>query len=316
MPDRRPSLDRQAADILLSVIETPQAVITSAVLDEFYTAKAAALKASGLFELKGHQRVAVSLADHDDEPINLSWSSEHRGYGYFSPSAGWVPVSDSQMASFCISFEKLFERMLERLDCSTRTPPTVLLPDLLWEVGEVRLPGRGKRVPLWIGRRLDNPKVWSRFAETVRARPAPGLRIVLSLTPADRLPAPIHQGHSIIAVRDIADHANGLVVDPDLLAARIALGSPSVDALITIAADGAAVTVRGKRYAFSGSKQRALIRQLYESWQAGSPECLTAEVLEKAAYNDSVNTLAKVFSGRKDWLEFIKEEHGRCWMFL
>jgi hypothetical protein len=315
MRDRRPSLDRQAIDILFSVIETPPALVTSAVLDGFYAAMASALKESGLLKLKGHQRAAVSLADHDDEPINLSWSPEHRGYGYFSPSAGWVSVLDSQMASFCVSFEKLFEHILERLDLSTRASPTVLLPDLLWEIGEVRLPGRSKRVPLWIGRRLADPKVWGRFAETVRARPAPGLRIVLSLTPADRLPVRIHQGHSIIAVRDIVDHASGLVVDPDLLEARITSGVTLTDALITMAADGASVTVRGKRYAFSGSKQRALIRRLYEAWQSGSPECLTTEVLENAEYSDSVNTLTKAFSGRTDWRDFIKEERGRCWMF-
>jgi len=315
MPDRQPSLDQQTIDILLSVIETPHAVVTSAALDGFYAAKAPALKASGLLELKDHRRAAVSLADHDDEPVNLSWSPEHRGYGYFSPSAGWVPVSDSKMASFGISFEKLFEHLLDRLDLSTRASPTILLPDLLWEIGEVRLPGRSKRVPLWIGRRLADPKVWSRFAETVRARPAPGLRIVLSLTSADRLPALIHQGHSIIAVRDIVDHASGLVVDPDLLAARIASGTTSTDALIAMAADGASVTVRGKRYAFSGSKQRAVIRQLYEAWEAGKPECLTAEVLEAAGYSDSVNTLAKAFSRNSDWREFIAEGKGRCWMF-
>lgn len=316
MPDRPPSLDPQAVDILLSVIETPHAVITSAALDGFYAARAPALTASGLLELKDHRRAAVSLADHDDEPVSLSWSPEHRGYGYFSPSAGWVPVSDSQMASFGISFEKLFKRMLERLDLSTRASPTVLLPDLLWEIGEVRLPGRSKRVPLWIGRRLADPKVWDRFAETVRARPAPGLRIVLSLTSADRLPPLIHQGHSIIAVRDIVDHASGLVVAPDLLAARVASGTTSTGTLIAMAADGASVTVRGKRYAFSGSKQRAVIRQLYEAWEAGNPECLTAEILEAAGYSDSVNTLNKAFSGRTDWRDFIKEEHGRCWMFL
>lgn len=154
MPDRQPSLDQQTIDILLSVIETPHAMITSAALDGFYAAKAPALKASGLLALKDHRCAAVSLADHDDEPVNPSWSPEHRGYGYFSPSAGWVPVPDSQMASFGISFEKLFEHLLGRLDLSTRASPTILLPDLLWEIGEVRLPGRSKRVPLWIGRRL------------------------------------------------------------------------------------------------------------------------------------------------------------------
>lgn len=315
MSERALSFDRQAADLLLSVVETPHAVVAGPALDDFHAAIAPALKASGLLEMKDHQRAAVSLADHDDEPVNLSWSPEHRGYGYFSPSAGWVTVPDSQMATFRVSFEKLFDRLLERLDLQTRAAPMALFSDLLWEIGNVRLPGRGKRVPLWIGRRLSDPDVWRQFTDTVRVRPAPGLRIVLSLTPASRLPAQLLHGHSIISVRDVADHANSLVVDPELLAARVASGSQQGDALITMAADGAFVTVRRQRYAFSGSKQRAVVRHLYEALQAGSPECLTAEVLETAGYSDSVNTLAKAFSGRKDWREFIKEEHGRCWMF-
>ena len=51
--------------------------------------------------------------------------------------------------------------------------------------------------------------------------------------------------------------------------------------------------VRGKRYAFSGSKQRSIVRQLFEAWSTGNPECLTASVLETAEYSPNINTLAK-----------------------
>lgn len=296
------------------MIETPNAVVCGSVLDGYYGRVVPELKAIGILEPKDHLRATASLVDHEDEPVNLTWSAEHRAYGYFSPSAGWVTVPGEQLATFRVGFEKLFDRLLGRLDLSPRSSPTALVADLLWEAGEVRLPGRSRRVPLWIGRRFGDPMVWNRFAETVRARPAPGLRIVLSLTPTDRLPAHVHLGHSLIAVRDVADHS-GLIVDPDLLAARVASGSQQSDDLIRMAADGASITMRGKRYAFSGSKQRAVIRQLYEAWNAGSPEILTAQVLEAAGYSDSVNTLAKAFSRRTDWRDFIKEEHGRCWMF-
>ena len=60
----------------------------------------------------------------------------------------------------------------------------------------------------------------------------------------------------------------------------------------------------------SGSKQRAIIRQLFEAWQSGQPERLTAEVLETAGYSDSVNTLTKASPKRSDWRDFIEEKHG------
>jgi hypothetical protein len=309
------SIDRKAADLLLSVIETPDAVISGSVLDGYYGRVAPALKAAGILQPKDHSRAAVSLVDHEDEPVNLIWSSEHRAYGYFSPAAGWVSVPGDQLAMFRVNFSKLIGQLVERLDLSPRTASVELVPDLLWEVGDARLPGRSKRTAVWIGRRLGDPAIWRTFIDAARKRPAPGLRVVLSLTPRNRLPTDVHLGHTLIDVRDVADH-NGLAVVPDLLAARIAAGSQLSDDLITMAADGASLTVRGTRHAFSGSKQRAIIRQLYGAWKSGHPELLTAEVLETAGYSTSVNTLAKAFSGRPEWRDFIREENGRCWLFL
>ncbi|ABA05219.1 hypothetical protein Nwi_1959 [Nitrobacter winogradskyi Nb-255] len=309
------SIDRKAADLLLSVIETPDAAIRGSVLDGYYGRVAPALKEAGILQPKDHLRAAVSLADHEDEPINLTWSPEHRAYGYFSPTAGWVSVPGDQLATFRVNFSRLLDQLVERLDLSPRSAPVELVPDLLWEVGDARLPGRSKRTPVWIGRRLGDPAIWKRFIDTARKRPAPGLRIVLSFTPGNCLPTDVHLGHTLIAVRDVADHY-GLAVVPDLLAARVAAGSQLNDDPITMAADGASLTVRGTRYAFSGSKQRAIIRQLYDAWKSGHPELLTAEVLESAGFSTSVNTLGKAFSGRSDWREFLNEEHGRCWMFL
>jgi hypothetical protein len=316
MSDTKRGLSHAAVDLLLRVVETPNALIAGPVLTDYYRPVANQLQTHGLLVPDGYEAATTSLADHDDVPVSVTWSAEAGGYGYFSASAGWIAVPTNRLNTFRVSFNQLFDRVLARLDLSTHVSPTSLRPDVLWEVGEVRLPGRSKRVSLWIGRRLADPKVWNWFCDTVRARPAPGLRIVLSLTPADRLPAQILQGHSIIAVRDIADQAGSLVVDPNLLAARVASGTQQGDGLISIAADGASVMVRGQRYVFSGSKQRAIIRHLYEAWHASSADCLTAEVLQHAGYMDSVNTLRKAFSRRTDWRDFIAEKNGRCWMFL
>lgn len=300
---------------MLSVVETRDAVISGSVLDGYYGQVAPALKAAGILQPKDHSRAAVSLVDHEDEPVHLIWSPEHRAYGYFSPTAGWVSVPGDQLATFRVNFSKLIGQLVERLDLSPRTAPVELVPELLWEVGDARLPGRSKRTAVWIGRRLGDPAIWRSFIDAARKRPAPGLRVVLSLTPRNRLPTDVHLGHTLIDVRDVADH-NGLAVVPDLLAARIAAGSQLSDDLITMAADGASLTVRGTRHAFPGSKQRAIIRQLYDAWKSGHPELLTAEVLETAGYSTSVNTLAKAFSGRPEWRDFIREENGRCWLFL
>lgn len=311
--DRR--LDPVAVELLRRVVETPRARITGEALADHHGAAGASLQSSGLLEPDGFETTTASLADHDDSPVTVTWSTDAAGYGYFSPTSGWVTVPADRLEMFRVSFGNLFKHLLQKLDLTAPATSTPLLPDTLWEVGEVRLPGRTKRVPLWIARRLSDPKVWASFVEAVRLRPAPGSRIVLSFTPADRLPAQILNGHAIIGVRDVAHHEDSLVVDPEILAARVTSGAMLTDALIVMAADGASLTVRGNRYAFPGSKQRAIIRHLYEAWTTGNAECSTAEVLEAAGSSGSVNTIAKAFSGRTDWREFIKEERGQCWLF-
>jgi len=315
MSEAEQGLPRAEGDLLSAIAETPKATISGAVLMDYYGAVAPTLLDRGLLVPQGYETATTSLADHDDVPVTVTWSPEHQGYGYFSPSAGWVTVPADRLVTYRIAFERLLHQVAAPLFASKRVTPTPLLPDLLWELGDVKLLGRSQPVPLWIGRRIADAGVWSQFVEIVRVRPAPGLRIVLSLTPGDRLPAHILNGHSIIPVRDVAQHYTGLAVDPDLLAARVGAGSAPTNALIVMAADGASLTVRGRSYGFPGSKQRAVIRHLHNAWRTVRPECLTVDVLNSAGYRDTVNTLAKAFSGRTDWRDFIHEQQGRCWMF-
>lgn len=307
-------LDPVAAGLLHRVIETPGGRITADALAD-HCGAGTSLQSSGLIEPDGFETTTTSLADHDDTPVSITWSADQGGYGYFSPASGWVPVPADRLGVFRVNFTNLLKHVLQQFDLPSHATPTTLLADSLWEVGEVRLPGRTKRVPLWVARRLDDPKVWASFLETVRLRPAPGLRVVLSFSPTARLPAQVLNGHAIISIQDVGHHQDGLVVDPEILAARVISGAVATDALIVMAADGASLTVRGHRYAFPGSKQRAIIRHLYEAWASGNAECSTTEVLEAADYSGSVNTIAKAFSGRTDWREFIKVEQGRCWLF-
>ena len=311
----RASLTRAAADLVLAVAATPTAHISGAVLHDEFEALGQELDGLALLLKDGYDLAAASLADHDDAPVSVTWSPQDQSWGYFDPTAGWVQVSEERLISYRLNFGTLLPRIVGGLYAAKTIPCTPIIPDHLWEMGDVKLRGRGQRVPLWIARRLTDSMVWAAFTEAVGKRPAPGLRIVLSLTPTDRLQKDIYQGHSIVALRDVALTADPLIVDPLILAARVAGGARRDDQLISIAAEGATVTVRGKTYKFTGVKQRAIIRFLYDAYHAGAPICVTSQVLEAAECGVSVNTLAKVFAGREDWREFIAEGGGRCWMF-
>lgn len=309
------ALSRAAANLILAVAATPVARISSAILRDEFEDVAAELEDNALLRKDGQDFAAASLADHNDAPVSVTWSPQDQNWGYFSPSAGWVAVPEDRLTSYCLNFDILLPRVVAELYAARTIPCTPIIPEHLWEMGDVKLPGRGQRIPLWIARRLTDRAIWASFTEAISRRPAPGLRIVISLTPTHRLEKDIHLGHSIIALRDVALAADPLAVDPAILAARVGGGARHDGKLISIGAEGAVVNVRGKIYRFTGVKQRGIIRCLHEAYDAGAPECVTSQVLEAAECGSSVNTLAKAFSGRTDWRDFIAEEGGRCWMF-
>lgn len=315
MTSSSPKTDPRLLVLISAIAETPAARISGQVLSTFHRHTGDQLLADGLLSAVGEEAVATSMADHDDEPVTLSLSPDGRSFGYFSPNAGWVVPATGERAVYGLQFGSLFEKVLVGLDCPQASRPTELIPNTLWEVGSARVPRRAARVPVWIARRLADPGTWQTVLEQVRRRPAPGLRLILSLTPDERIPETFVRGHEIVAIQSVMDLDHGLRIDPDILAARLANG-PLDDSPVSMKADGGSITVRGKTYTFTGTKQRAIIRHLYEAWRDGDPQCLTAEVFEAAGSGDQVRSLGKAFKGRTDWREFIKEEGGQCWIFL
>jgi len=308
-------MDRQTVDLLFNIVETPNGTVSGAVLADHFGSQAGQLISANLLEHCGIQLATTSMVDHDDAPVSLTWSAEHNGYGYFSSSAGWVTVPGERLAVFGVKFPILLAQMAVQLDVVSRAGATALVPELLWEIGDARIGRRSHLVPIWFSRRLHDQSVWQQLEETAHARPAPRMRVLLTTTPRKRWYRERLPSHAIIDVRDVSDHRNGISIDPEILSARIDGGHEPLTEQLWHSADFGLIKLMGKDYRFTGSKHRQIIRQLVEAYQARSPLCLTVTVLEDAGCRDSVNTLAKAFSGRQDWRDFIKEEAGNCWIF-
>jgi hypothetical protein len=315
MSKATPALDGKAVDLLLNILETPKATISGAVLHDYFGRQSGQLISANLLEHCGNELATTSMADHDDAPVSVTWSAEHSGYGYFSASAGWVTVPDERLAVLAVRFPILLAQMTVELDFASGSRATVLIPGLLWEIGDARLGGRSYRIPIWFARRLYERSVWQQLKDATLSRPAPRMRFLLTSTPRNRWLEARLPGHEIVDVRGVFDHGLGIIIDPAILAARIDGEHERQQGAIWHSADFGLIKVNGKDYRFTGSKQRQIVRQLVEAYQAGSPICLTASVLTEADCGNSVNTLAKAFSGRQDWRDFIREEAGNCWIF-
>ena len=296
-----------------SIAQGPGASISAVALDYAPPRARRQLMATGLLIPGPKQSVVVSMADHDDEPVSLSLSPIDGRLGYFSHSAGWVAVSDDEIASYVLDRAALAARVVAQLDGSWLPTPAAIIPDAVWELGTARLPRRSQRVGIWFAPRLLGDSGMALITEAKRKRPASGLRIVLTFTREEAVPQGFVDGHQIVSIPSVVDFHDGLAIDPGILAGR--LSAPPHDGRpLAVSADGGTVHLHGRKFTFTGSKQKAIIRALWAAYDAGEPECSTAAVLTEAECGPSVNTLAKLFKGRTDWREFITERDGVCWI--
>ena len=218
----------------------------------------AQLRDAGFLVADGHASATASLADHDDVPVGVEWSADNNGYGYFDPGAGPVLVDNARLAHYRTDMSAVIKSLLANCDMRSSHLPPPLIDDIFWELGDMRISGRPKRVSTWFARRLHVPEVWDKVRSMMRSRPTSGLRIVLTSTLAPNLPVEIEQRHQVVPVFDVLEHGAGLIVDAAILAARINNPFGREGELIQHAAEFGWVVIRGKRFVSRArSKTRA-----------------------------------------------------------
>ncbi len=294
-------LEPKAVELLLSILENPGGKISGSLLSDHYPKQAAALNAANLLKLCGHLPVAVSLEDHDDEPVALTWSADHDGYGYFSPSAGWVTVPHERLAVFGVNYPVLLAQMMVQFDLASRGAATALIPDILWEVGDARIGRRKTRTSIWFARRLYDPAIHRQIVDAAARRPNTQIRLLLTTTTAARLPDQPIPGHLIVPVGDVFDFGAGLAIRPDILTARLD-GTSHIDVKerLYLSPDGRKLIINGNvTINFKSRIHITIIRQLVDGFKNGK-RYRASELLDVAG--SSAKTLRQAF-GTKRWKE-------------
>jgi hypothetical protein len=308
-------MDRRAVDLLFSVIETPNATISGAVLSDRFGSQAGQLIPAKLIEQRGSQLAATSMADHDDAPISVTWSAEHNGYGYFSPSVGWVTVPDERLAVFGVNFPIVLARLMVQFDIASRAGAIPLVPELLWEIGDARLGRRTQRVPIWFVRRLFDREVWREVKDVAGRRPLAHIRVLLASTPPARLPDEPLPGHLIVSVRDVIDFGAGLAVRPDVLVARLdGAHRPDVREAVYLSPSGQQLILNGAvTIDFKADIHITIIRKLVQGFKDGK-RFGARDLLDEAQSN--ATTLRQAF-GKQRWIQlepYLKTQNGH-WGF-
>ena len=305
-------IDERAARLFCNIAEAPTARIAGAVLHEYHPASAASLIGAGFLVPDAPVPVATSLVDHDDEPVNLEWSPEHNGYGYFSPNAGWVHVDPEQLQQYRVDMGAFIRRLTSRLDLPAKAKPSERITGLLWEIGDARLPGRGGRVSVWFSRRLTDRDAWRQIAAYLNDHPPADFRVVVTTSPTASLAASELTRHELFALDDLVDHSAGLVVEPGYLAAQLKTGAASRAAdPVRHAAGFRNVWVGDREFQFRGDKHRQIVEYLFNAWNAGEGSVSIAEMFTELEFETS-SRLRDIFKGHRDWTDLIEVKAGAC----
>ena len=305
---------KPAIELLFRVMEARGTTVAGATLTEYFPRAAETLLASGLLVPQGHVPVVAAMDDYEDEPMPAAWSAEHRGFGYHNNVGRWVSLDDTEIAAYRIDYARVLAAMLLPFERQGAANPTALIPDHLWDIGTIRIPGAKAAVPVWFGRRLGDPQVWARLADLLERRPSSETRVVLTSTRGDRLEKPPNRRCALVSVADVLEAPDGLAISPRVLAARVFPGHVQRRQPIDHSEDYGIVWLRDETLRFRGDKQRRLLEQLFEAYWSGTPVLRVSAVLSEAGFSDKTNSLSKAFSGRDDWQKFIRQSEGNCWI--
>ena len=300
-------LETEAVDLLLSILEQPEPVISGVAAVDHYPFDVAALHTAGLLIGDGDEAVA---ADERDRPVTLDTSPAAGTLGYFDSDTGWSDVDSARLRRYRADMSAVMAAILSRVDPGRSAPRKELLPGLLWEWGDVRLGRRANLAPIWFGRHLSGPDVWRQLQEVTRARPA-GVspRIILTSTgAADLGPAP--ERHVLVDIRDVL--GDGLAVDPKILGARLEPDATSHDEPISVSADGRIVRFYGQTFHFAkGDKQRQVVGYLHRRYLAGDSSVASAEIIADLDFGANTR-IRDLFKGSPAWKTLLIERKGVC----
>jgi hypothetical protein len=313
MSDPASGLSADAVNLLLTVLEAPEARVSGAALAEFFPDAGRALIGVGALAADGYDSVATSTADHDDAPVTLSWRDDVGGYAFFSPSAGWVAVENERLVRYRADFTWVLRNVARQIRVLRTVEPRCVVDGHLWEVGPAWIGHRRHMTPVWLGRRLGYPGILSAAASALRHRT--NGRTGLLLITGTGLPSCVTMpGNPVVAsIRNCLAAGAGFRLDAGILASLVGGNLPARGQQpLEIIGDGRTVWFYGEKYEFPrGDKQRRVIGYLHEQYVAGVYEVPQAQIVADLELADNIR-IDKLFKGSPAWNRLLTMRTGMC----
>ena len=276
-----------AIRLLLELLDQQQPVLSGPALADFHKTSGAELISGGLLVADGHEPVD-GTREHDDAPIALTSSDHSPGLGYFNPLSGWVSIDPTRLNRYRVDREAVAGLLVGRAPRSGGRRASSVTDDV-WDLGQLRVPGRSRRVGVLLLRRISDPTVWKRVREWLIQNPSVERRVLVCAAPADRLPDDAPYGNVLVSLADVLDMDGGLVLDPKVVAARLDFSAGTVQPSepLVVLGDGHEVRLYGAVFRFSkGATQRRIICALHQHYLNGERQVAAATLVSELGLPD------------------------------
>jgi hypothetical protein len=308
-------LEPKAAKTVFGLVENNGGRTTHRILTLWRCNIRRQIEDAELLEAVGLALEATDMDDYEDFPVAVEWNPDLGAYAYFSGKSGWVIVPEEEMRIYAVRMEQFFGQLFGAIDLGQPKMPRGLIDDTLWEIGDIRLNGRARRLPTWFAKRLNVPSVQEQVVDIANRHPPDGLRLLLTSTRHERLQKFRLPGHLIISVHDVLDLAGGLAIQPDILAARVdQVPLPEISAPIWLSPDGRKLIINGKVIVNFRSKIHVDIISMLVGGYRDGKRFSARELLDHA--QSSAKALHQAF-GPKRWAQLsphLVSENG-LWGF-
>jgi hypothetical protein len=274
------SFSDAAIRLLLELLDQRHPVLSGFALAEFHKTSGAELISAGLLVADGHEPVDSTQED-DDAPVALTSSDDSRWLGYFNPLSGWVSIDPTRLNRYRVDPEAVAGRLLGQTRRSSQARESSEI-DEIWTLGELRVPGRRRRVSVLLLRRISDPIVWQRVRKWLLQNPTHDQRVLVCAAPADRLPDDARFTNAITSLADVIASDGAFKLEPNAIAARLDFAVAAVQPAepLVILGDAREVRLYGRVFRFpKGETQRRIILVLYQHYLNGDHRIATATIV-------------------------------------
>lgn len=256
----------------------------------------------------GYEPFGTVRDTNEEEPVRLLGNADG-SFGFYDGSSGWIGVPPTQLTRHRLDMPAFLSALSSEWGKAPIDQPAII-PDVAWDLGQVRVPNRYRKVSIWFARRLASQDRWRAVRQAMVSRPAEGARLVLTSTPPERIPSDPPAWTTIGTLSNVIDDDRSSV---SLARVSAVLDHPAgVELLCPVQffGNGEQVNLYGEVFRFAkGAQQRRVLQYLHEQLLKGRNRVSSAEIVAELDLKLTTR-MRDLFKGNPAWGRLLDEKDG------